>query len=295
MGTISTPHPEGIPTEKEHVAEYCRVRGIAMPPAHAWAFYVALGMFRAASILAGVYTRALQGNASAANAARVGAPSIVRDMATTALQLLLPGSTAQWPEYQAAALVSAERPAPLLVEAHALRPSPRCAQLLTRLQAFMAQHIAVADAEFIAHSHGPDRWQPFPLMEALKTSAKAERLWNLWVPPDLAGKLDLLLSQSRLPSREAALLRGPALSNLDYAYLACEMGAVPWCPEVFNCSAPDTGNMEVLARYGSLAQQTSWLLPLLRGNIRSCFAMTEHAVASSDATNIQSAQHSCLL
>jgi alkylation response protein AidB-like acyl-CoA dehydrogenase len=124
-------------------------------------------------------------------------------------------------------------------------------------------------------------------MEQLKSAARTKGLWNLWIAPDLADIIDSVTRTASLPRQMAEVLQGPRMTNQEYAHLAREMGPLPWCPEVFNCSAPDTGNMEVLARYGSYAQQEQWLLPLLRGEIRSCFAMTEPAVASSDATNVQ--------
>ena len=139
-------------------------------------------------------------------------------------------------------------------------------ELRQRLLRFMDEHIYPNEAALLEHEQGPDRWQPPALVETLKEKARDEGLWNLF-----------------LPESE----HGAGLSNLDYAHLCEIMGRSPFAPEVFNCAAPDTGNMEVLARYGTDEQKRRWLLPLLAGEIRSCFSMTEPAVASSDATNIE--------
>ena len=146
-------------------------------------------------------------------------------------------------------------------------PSPRSRDLRERLIAFFDRHITPNESLFHEQIH-QQRWQVPPIVEELKVKARAEGLWNLF-----------------LPESE----HGAGLTNLEYAPLCEVMGRSPgFGPEVFNCSAPDTGNMEVLARYGTKAQQEQWLAPLLDGRIRSCFSMTEPAVASSDATNIRS-------
>lgn len=146
--------------------------------------------------------------------------------------------------------------------------SPRCQDYLDRLRAFMDAHIYPNETTYAEQlaGFGENRWQVIPVIEELKEKAKAADLWNLF-----------------LPESE----KGAGLTNLDYAPLAEEMGRVPWSAEVFNCAAPDTGNMEVLARYGTPEQQQQWMEPLLAGKIRSAFLMTEPEVASSDATNIQ--------
>jgi acyl-CoA dehydrogenase len=146
-------------------------------------------------------------------------------------------------------------------------PSSRVLELRQRLLAFMDEHIYPHEGLYDEQLQTGDRWQPPALLEGLKAKAKAAGLWNLF-----------------LPDRE----HGAGLTNLEYAPLCEIMGRSSIAPEVFNCSAPDTGNMEVLARYGTPAQQERWLKPLLAGEIRSCFAMTEPDVASSDATNIRS-------
>jgi len=145
------------------------------------------------------------------------------------------------------------------------RYSDEATALMERLDAFMAAHIYPNETAYAEEIAQGDRWQPSDLIEVLKEKARAAGLWNLF-----------------LPDSE----HGAGLSNLDYAPLCEIMGRSEWAAEVFNCSAPDTGNMEVLDRYGTPAQKREWLEPLLAGRIRSAFAMTEPGVASSDATNI---------
>ncbi|WP_428424123.1 acyl-CoA dehydrogenase family protein [Methylibium sp.] len=156
--------------------------------------------------------------------------------------------------------------------------SPRTQDLQARLSAFMDRHIYPAEAgywsEIEANTRAGKRWTPLQVIERLKPKARAEGLWNLFLPASADGKQDTSGDY------------GAGLSNQEYAPLAEIMGRVPWASEVFNCSAPDTGNMETIVRYGSAEQKQRWLEPLLRGEIRSAFAMTEPDVASSDATNI---------
>src|SRR5258706_3263891 len=141
--------------------------------------------------------------------------------------------------------------------------SAKTLELKKRLNAFMDEHIYPNEQAYSAEINSGDRWQPLELIEDLKKKAKSAGLWNLFLP-DVSG-----------------------ISNLEYAPLAEIMGRVVWAAEIFNCSAPDTGNMEVLHLYGSAKQKLKWLAPVLDGEIRSCFSMTEPDVASSDATNIQ--------
>ncbi|MDP6183752.1 MAG: acyl-CoA dehydrogenase family protein [Gammaproteobacteria bacterium] len=144
--------------------------------------------------------------------------------------------------------------------------SDKIQALQERLTGFLNEHVYPLEPEYSNHVQQAGGWTTPPIMDELKAKARDEGLWNLFMPDDE---------------------HGAGLNNLDYAPLAEIMGRVDWASEVFNCSAPDTGNMEVLARYGTQAQKDQWLTPMLNGEIRSCFSMTEPAVASSDATNIE--------
>ena len=149
--------------------------------------------------------------------------------------------------------------------------SEQSQQYQARLTAFMDEHIYPNEHRYEQQlASAGNRFAAVPLMDELKAKAREAGLWNLFIPPKLAEFCD-----------------HDGLSNFDYAPLAEIMGRVLWCPEVFNCNAPDTGNMEVLMKYGTPDQQARWLTPLLNGEIRSSYAMTEPQVASSDATNVE--------
>ncbi|MEE8306263.1 MAG: acyl-CoA dehydrogenase family protein, partial [Gammaproteobacteria bacterium] len=149
--------------------------------------------------------------------------------------------------------------------------SEKSQRLLSQLNAFMDTHVFPNEAAYAQQLRdAEDRFATVPLMEELKQKAKAEGLWNLFVSENHSEYCD-----------------HGGLNNVDYAPLAELMGRVLWSPEVFNCNAPDTGNMEVFMKYATKAQQDRWLAPLLNGEIRSSYAMTEPQVASSDATNIE--------
>jgi len=142
-----------------------------------------------------------------------------------------------------------------------------------RVIAFMDKHVYPNVETYDRQDAEGERWKVIPILEELKARAKAEGLWNLFLAPNA--------------QHDEGNYRGSGLTNLEYALCSEEMGRVSWASEVFNCSAPDTGNMEVLHRYGSAYQKDKWLKPLMAGEIRSAFLMTEPAVASSDATNIE--------
>jgi alkylation response protein AidB-like acyl-CoA dehydrogenase len=152
--------------------------------------------------------------------------------------------------------------------------SPSQIEWRDRVRNFIDSHVAPAEEACRAHlrQEGRQRWEVPPIIEELKARAYSEGLWNLFLPPS---------------EHDDEEYHGAGLSNLDYALCAEEMGRIGFASEVFNCSAPDTGNMEVLHRYGTSEQKAQWLRPLLDGDIRSAFLMTEPDVASSDATNIQ--------
>ncbi|MFV0645860.1 MAG: acyl-CoA dehydrogenase family protein [Sphingomonadaceae bacterium] len=157
------------------------------------------------------------------------------------------------------------------------QPSEKQLHWRNRVHDFIQQNIRPRMDDYKAQQAEGERWKVLPVIEEEKARAKAAGLWNLFMPP--AGQLAHV--------DDSFSFEGPGLTNLEYALCAEEMGRINWASEVFNCSAPDTGNMEVFHRYGTREQKDRWLTPLMNGDIRSAFLMTEPAVASSDATNIQ--------
>ncbi|XP_009869990.1 PREDICTED: acyl-CoA dehydrogenase family member 11-like, partial [Apaloderma vittatum] len=237
------------PSFEELVSVYCRCRGISTTLSN-FNFFLALSYFKMAAIAQGIYARYLIGNASAENSHEF--VKIVKPLAETGLEL------------SKRSCFSSTHPS---VAGELFPPSRKGQEILLKVKQFMKQHVYPAEKEIIHYYAGnrstEAKWQKPPVLERLKEIAKAEGLWNLFLP-DVSG-----------------------LSQLDYALIAEETGKCFFAPEVFNCQAPDTGNMEVLHMYGTAEQKKEWLEPLLEGKISSCFCMTEPDVASSDATNMQ--------
>lgn len=214
-------------------------------------FFVAMAIFKMAAIAQGIYARHLLGNASSVDAAEFG--ESVEPLAELGLQIALSPTLA------------------LPISDQLFMQSSKGQAVLQHVKRFMRKHVLPAEQEvkeyYATHKDTAERWCTPPVIEELKAKARAVGLWNLFLP-EVSG-----------------------LSQLDYAYIAEETGHCYYAPEVFNCQAPDTGNMEVLHLFGTEEQKRMWLEPLLRGDIRSCFCMTEPDVASSDATNMECTMH----
>ncbi|XP_026947470.1 acyl-CoA dehydrogenase family member 11 isoform X1 [Sagmatias obliquidens] len=240
----------GVPSMEELISIYCRCRGINSNLPN-WNFFLALSYFKIAGIAQGVYSRYLLGNNASESSFQFA--NIVQPLAETGLQLSK--------RTFSTALPQTDTTRQLFVQTRTGH------EVLTRVKQFMKQHILPAEKEviefYVQNENAVDKWKKPLVIDKLKEMAKAEGLWNLFLPA-VSG-----------------------LSQVDYALIAEETGKCFFAPDVFNCQAPDTGNMEVLHLYGSEKQKQQWLEPLLQGSIASCFCMTEPDVASSDATNIE--------
>jgi len=274
----------GIPSEDDMRAIYCQQRGVPAFPSSVWSLYKAFALFKVAAVVQGIRKRTVLGNASSDVAVRIGPErmkEIVEGLSSTASQLL----GQQGEPHAADTLAASDGLAPISyptptssltsVELPSLMGRPwgeRVRRLHAAVRTFIAQRILPAEGVLYEHMTSERRWREVhPLMEELKKDALHQDLFNFFLTKDMD------------PSGSWG---GAALTHLEYAPV-CELTG--WCafaPEVFNCSAPDTGNMEVLLKFGSAQQKDKWLRPLARGQIRSCFAMTEPHTASSDATNI---------
>ncbi|KAF6999413.1 hypothetical protein CFC21_015446 [Triticum aestivum] len=290
--------PDGIPQLEEYLAVYCSMSARPWPAAN-WKFYIAFSLFRGASIYAGVYHRWTMGNASGGERARfagkaanvmvdcawhyINRENVLRAHPATGMHVLKAPRQGFHVEQEDSTLTNGQGK---------FVPSEKVMQLRQKIIKFMKDHIYPKEDELYKHAQSTSRWTIHPEEENLKALAKEEGLWNLFIPLDSAARARKLLleDQSHVSAGSSNdLLLGAGLTNLEYGYLCEIMGRSVWAPQIFNCGAPDTGNMEVLLRYGTKEQQKQWLVPLLEGKIRSGFAMTEPQVASSDATNIECA------
>ncbi|KAL5196594.1 hypothetical protein ABZP36_000106 [Zizania latifolia] len=288
--------PDGIPLLEEYLTAYCSLSARPWPAAN-WKFYIAFSLFRGASIYAGVYHRWTMGNASGGERARfagkianamvdcvwdfISRENVLRKQ--PALGIHVSKASRQEFHGEHEGLTSKKNQRKFV-------PSEKVMQLRKKLMKFMEDHIYPMENEFYKLAQSTSRWTIHPEEEKIKALAKREGLWNLFIPLDSAARARELLFEDRShgsPGSTDELLLGAGLTNLEYGYLCEIMGRSIWAPQIFNCGAPDTGNMEVLLRYGTKEQQKQWLIPLLEGKIRSGFAMTEPQVASSDATNIE--------
>ncbi|KAG7488499.1 hypothetical protein MATL_G00034720 [Megalops atlanticus] len=228
---------EGVPAPEDLMAVYCRCRRIP-PSLPGLNFFLALSLFKMAGIAQGIYARHLLGNASSPDAHKFG--HIVEPLSQAGLQV--------------AESVRHNASQPLPADSPPFHQSQRGQLVLRQVQDFLREHVFPAEQEvaeyYAKNAHSPLRWSTPPVIEELKAKARAAGLWNLFLP-SVSG-----------------------LSQLEYARIAEETGKCSFAPEVFNCQAPDTGNMEVLHMYGTEEQKKRWLEPLLQGEIRSCFCMT---------------------
>lgn len=243
----------GIPSEEDLVREYMNSLNIAK--IEKWPFFVAFCVFRLAAIVQGVYKRALSGNASSANAKNFQ-------------QFPELAATIAWDVIQTSPLQNILCASALSQSGINFEYSQRITKLMQKLTVFMQEEVFPAEKVFVEQQMRQEsKWMSPPVLEELKEKAKKAGLWNLFM----------------LNSEESSF----PMNCVEYAAVAEIMGQSFIGPEVFNCNAPDTGNMEVLHKFGNEEQKKKWLEPLLSGEIRSCFAMTEPDVGSSDATNIQ--------
>ncbi|GMG16215.1 unnamed protein product [Phytophthora fragariaefolia] len=258
----------GIPSESDLLLGYCR-RAKRFPlNTQTWNFFMGMVVYRFAAICHGVYARALLGNASSANAA---CAKTTMDRLLAMSEDIMDASADIYPEPELGHIL------PFPIRPHALQIYKKLLKFC-ETRVYPAEHVHL---EQIAKAREEGRaWDVVPpIIEELKAEAKALGLWNLFLPECVVPALD---------GKGPDVNYGGDLTNLEYGLMCEVMGrSIVLAPEVFNCSAPDTGNMEILTRFCTVEQKHQWLVPLLNGEIRSCFAMTEKRVASSDATNIE--------